>query len=85
MHPVDVGLVAAVFVLFVAVGVLIHLRRANGLVEGRPPKATIKRQLQTCQYKLATAEQNIFVWRDLAAKRKAIIDELTQELEHARR
>lgn len=71
-----------VFMLLLLAGILVlAYERQNGHVNSEEPEPTLRRQLESCIHKLATAEQSVDVWRTVAAKQKAIIDDMARVLE----
>lgn len=72
------GLFLLVFVGLIALA----YERQNGHIGGVEPEPTLIRQLEACGHQLATARQAVDVWRSVAAKQKAMIEELAKALEN---
>lgn len=81
MTPIDGFIIIMMLVMFAAVTALAY-QRQNGMIERNKPEPTVMRQLQHCRDSLATAQQSVDVWRNLAEKQKAIIAELSAALEN---
>lgn len=81
MSYIDGFLVIMLLILLAAV-LALGYERQNGHIGGAAPEPTLRRQLEQCHHQLATAQQSVDVYRTLAEKRKAIIEELSQALEN---
>lgn len=81
---VDGILIVAVLILFISMIALFYERQNGHDGQGNKPEPTLQRQLEMCNHNLATAQQNIIIYKDLADKRKEIIERLKQELQNGK-
>jgi len=79
MSLIDGIFVVLFLVVFIMLLALAY-ERQNGHIDGSEPEPTLRRQLQTCHYHLATARQSVEVYRSLTERQKAIIAELSEVL-----
>jgi len=76
------GIFAVLILLIIAAILALAYERQNGYINHKPPEPTVFRQLEACGHQLATAQQSLEVWMDVARKYKATAEELAKALEN---
>lgn len=69
-----------VFILFIAF-IWLAYQRQNGHINHEEPEPTLRRQLNTCEHRLAAALQSVEVWKTVTERQKEIISDMARVLE----